>query len=240
MEDILMIVKQIENGNRWALISTFIRRRTENQVKNRFKHILKKYAENKYGKEFFRKYSSESLKKTTLENIGTKDKIVEELLNYTITEMKNSSNTSQAYHNPMNINSQMAMNGNSNDYSLYQSSSAFRKVGLNHSKYTRNAGGLQSMHSQPTYMSNSFDYIQMNMKNLNDESINLNKSMRMIDETGTNSTNHEQNKEFSIFPSKRSKDVKLVNSSRKNNILMKKSDGYGKLGRDNLHKVTVP
>ena len=40
-EDILMIEKQIQHGNRWAHIATFLLGRTENQVKNRFKHIQK-------------------------------------------------------------------------------------------------------------------------------------------------------------------------------------------------------
>lgn len=75
-----MIEKQIEHGNRWALISTFLYGRTENQVKNRFKHILKKFVEEKYGKDYYRKYCQEVLQNDALENIDKKDKIVEELL----------------------------------------------------------------------------------------------------------------------------------------------------------------
>lgn len=194
MEDILMIEKQIKNGNRWAFISTFIKGRTENQVKNRFKHILKKFVENKYGKEFFRKYSSESLKKTTLEIIGSKDKIVEELLEHKKMEMKNNPNSSQAYDAQMNTDTQMHSNGAINEYNLYQSSSAFRKVGKNLSKYSRNAAALQSMNSQPIYMNNSFDYVLNN-----DESIGLNKSIRILN--NSNSTSQDQNPEFNPFPS---------------------------------------
>lgn len=59
LEDVLMIEKQIEHGNRWAYISTFLKGRTENQVKNRFKHMQKKYVESAYGKEYYKEYAKE-------------------------------------------------------------------------------------------------------------------------------------------------------------------------------------
>lgn len=58
-EDILIIEQQKLQGNRWACIANMLHGRTENSVKNRFKQILKKFCDTKYGKSFFPKYLKE-------------------------------------------------------------------------------------------------------------------------------------------------------------------------------------
>jgi Myb-like DNA-binding protein FlbD len=104
-EDILMIEKQIQHGNRWAHIATFLVGRTENQVKNRFKHIQKKYVEGKYGKEFYREYSKEKVDKNTIENLDKPDKIIDELLEVKKMELNsNQEKTINAYNTPTKVN----------------------------------------------------------------------------------------------------------------------------------------
>lgn len=46
-EDILILTKQAEFGNRWKEISILLQGRTENQVKNRWKSLKRKFGKNK-------------------------------------------------------------------------------------------------------------------------------------------------------------------------------------------------
>lgn len=79
-EEIKLIEIQLEVGNRWSYISTFLKGRTENQVKNRFKTLVKKYVIGAYGKSYYDNYIKEISNKDESENPFKDDPIVNSLL----------------------------------------------------------------------------------------------------------------------------------------------------------------
>lgn len=181
-----MIEKQIQHGNRWAHIATFLIGRTENQVKNRFKHIQKKYVEGKYGKEFYREYSKEKVDKNTIENLDKPDKIIDELLEIKKSELNSNQEKSlSAYNTPTKVNIikpianyQSEFVENLPNYSKKMTYHIDNKVETSYNMYSRNVQKLHNMHPQTAYMNYSMDAIPLNIQNLNAESINLNNSMR--------------------------------------------------------------
>ena len=177
-EEVLMLEKQMENGNRWALIATFLHGRTENQVKNRFKHILKKFVEGKYGKEYFQTYSKEALRADAIVNIDKKDIIIEELL-----EQKKL----EAVDDPAQVSNNISgskikvedycLSHPSHENNLFNNASAFKQVSSNFMGYSRNVQKLQQYNSQPHYLNLSMEAMHHDFTNLNVESSNLNNSM---------------------------------------------------------------
>lgn len=179
-EDILMIEIQLEAGNRWAYISTFLKGRTENQVKNRFKTLIKKYVLSKFGKSHYDSYMKEISKRDEHEYPWKNDQIVNALLESKRQERDNSAGQNSASKNvPMSEESKTPANVNINEVNAAGALSAFQKVNSNFMMYSRNASTVNAMNSQPVYLNHSLDYLQ-DGNNLNNESINLNNSMNSM------------------------------------------------------------
>jgi hypothetical protein len=176
-----MIEKQIENGNRWAHIATFLHGRTENQVKNRFKHMLRTFVEDKYGKEYFLKNSKEILQQNPYGSATKDNRIIEELYQFKTQELQNNQEKGEKSSPILSKSSGGENSSNPNqDNEVSTSMSAFKKLNSNLTNYSRNVPKLHQLHSQPHYINYNLDYGQFHMRNLNADAINLNNSMYMV------------------------------------------------------------
>lgn len=232
-----MIEVQLEVGNRWAYIATFIKGRTENQVKNRFKTLLKKYMLSTYGKGFYENYVKEVANRDENEYPWRNDQVVLALLEEKKNEQSNMKGKSM-----MNQNMQLSddnnplVNANIVDSLAAGSLSAFQKVDSNFAAYSRNASTLHAMNSQPVYMNHSLDYLQEG-KNLNYESINLNNSMRSFN--SVNSGMDQQNLSMTNYPVNNNQNMNLLNPGQSSE---QKKHGGRKQSKNNdsVMKSTIP
>mmetsp|Transcript_6473 Transcript_6473/g.7228 ORF Transcript_6473/g.7228 Transcript_6473/m.7228 type:complete len:365 (+) Transcript_6473:771-1865(+) len=204
-----MIDIQLEVGNRWAYISTFLKGRTENQVKNRFKTLLKKHILGTYGKSFYDNYMKEVAGRDEHDYPWKSDQIVLSLLEL----KKNERDNMQGQIIP-NGNLQMidgdktANNTNMAENHAIGALSAFQKVSSNFAAYSRNSNAMNTMNSQPVYLNHSLDYIQ-DGKNLNYESINLNNSMRSFN--SVNSGADQQNMSMNSYTMNKNQNIGSLN-----------------------------
>ena len=175
-EDIKMVEVQLEVGNRWAYISTFLKGRTENQVKNRFKTLIKKYVLGTYGKSYYDNYVREISERDEHESLWKSDKIVNELLELKRQERDSCNEENFVSKNMKILHENLPSNEDIPENNVVGTISAFKKVSSNFAAYSRNATNLHTLNSQPIYLNHSLDYLQEG-KNLNYESINLNNSM---------------------------------------------------------------
>ena len=170
--------------------------RTENNVKNRFKHILKKFCDNKYGKAYYPKYQKKRAKITEDSEANLpRDEIVEEMLmvkkqelNTTNIQMQgydplfsmfnNQVNMMNSYQSPYYVQSS-AFNKPQQSTNMVSKNSAFNKLQKNTSMMSRNnVSKLGKINSQPFSMNYNMGEMWPDFNNLNNESLNLNSSMK--------------------------------------------------------------
>eukprot|EP00344_Euplotes_crassus_P010024 CAMPEP_0197004864 /NCGR_PEP_ID=MMETSP1380-20130617/26131_1 /TAXON_ID=5936 /ORGANISM="Euplotes crassus, Strain CT5" /LENGTH=575 /DNA_ID=CAMNT_0042423801 /DNA_START=20 /DNA_END=1747 /DNA_ORIENTATION=- len=235
-EDILMIEIQLETGNRWAYISTFLKGRTENQVKNRFKTLIKKYVLSTYGKSYYENYLKEIANRDEHEYQWKNDPIVNSLLEAKRQERDNSAGQSSASKNvQMNEETKAPPTININDLNAAGALSAFQKVGSNFLNYSRNASSMNAMNSQPVFNNNSLDYLQEG-KNLINESIYLNNSLRSMN--SVNSGMDQQNNSMGNMSFNNGQSFGRQNLTKSNEGSKEKTKGINRT--PDVVKSTIP